>query len=76
MSAEGASFYRGPGGRASPRNVLDFYSLKSYLLGFRVIQTEYWSDFNWDSVYIIKNMFNMTDFRKTMEIDVDLHLRI
>ena len=66
-------------GRGLPQETCWIYSLKSYLLGFRVIQTGYWSDFNWESVYIIKNMFNMknvTDFHKTMETNVDLHLRV
>ena len=62
-------------GRAPPRNCLDFYSLRSPFLGFRVIQTGYWPDFNLESVFIMKNIFIMkkyvTDFRKTVETGVD-----
>ena len=61
-------------GAAPPRNVLDFYSLKSPFLGFRVIQAGCWPDFNLESVFIIKNIFNMknvTDFRKAVETGVD-----
>ena len=57
-------------GLAPPRNYLDFYSLKSPFLGFRVIQMGYWPDFNLESVFIFKNIFNMknvADFRKTVE---------
>ena len=60
------------------RNYLDFYSLKSPFLGFRVIQMGYWPDFNLESVFIFKNIFNMesvTDFRKTVETGVDPHLQ-
>ena len=35
----------------SPRKRFDFNSLKSPFLGFRVIQTEYWPDFNLESVF-------------------------
>ena len=37
----------------------------------------YWPDFNLESVFIFKNIFNMknvTDFRKTVETGVDPHL--
>ena len=60
------------------RNYLDFYSLKSPFLGFRVIQMGYWPDFNLESVFIFKNIFNMksvTDFGKTVETGVDPHLQ-
>ena len=59
------------------RNYLDFYSFKSPFLGFRVIQLG-WPDFNLESVFIFKNIFNMksvTDFRKTVETGVDPHLQ-
>ena len=65
-------------GLAPPRNYLDFYSLKSPSLGFRVIQMGYWPDFNLESVFIFKDIFNMknvTDFRKTVETGVDPHLQ-
>ena len=64
-------------GLAPPRNYLDFYSLKSPFLGFRVIQMGYWPDFNLENVFIFKNIFNMknvTDFCKTVETGVDPHL--
>ena len=54
---------------------MEFYSLKAPFLGFRVIQTGYWPDFNLESVFIIENIFimkNVTDFRKTVETGVDL----
>ena len=35
----------------SPRKYFDFNSLKSHFLGFRVIKTEYWPDFNLESVF-------------------------
>ena len=38
----------------------------------------YWPDFNLESVFIFKNIFNMesvTDFRKTVETGVDPHLQ-
>ena len=38
----------------------------------------YWPDFNLQSVFILKNIFNMknvTDFRKTVETGVDPHLQ-
>ena len=72
-----AQAFSGVQGLAPPRNYLDFYSLKSPFLGFRVIQMGYWPDFNLESVLIVKNIFNMksvTDFRKTMETGVDPHL--
>ena len=37
----------------------------------------YWPDFNLESVFIFKNIFNMenvTNFRKTVETGVDPHL--
>ena len=61
-------------GAAPPRNVLDFYSLKSPFPGFRVIQAGCRPDFNLESVFIIKNIFNMknvTDFRETVETGVE-----
>ena len=60
------------------RNYLDFYSFKSPFLGFRVIQLGYWPDFNLESVFIFKNIFdikNVPDFRKTVETGVDPHLQ-
>ena len=39
----------------------------------------YWPDFNLESVFIFKNIFNMknvTDFRKTVETGVDPHLTL
>ena len=69
-----AQAFSGVRGLAPPRNYLDFYSLKSPFLGFRVIQMGYWPDFNLESVFIFKNIFNMknvTDFRKTVEAGVD-----
>ena len=60
------------------RNYLDFYSFKSPFLGFRVIQLGYWPDFNLESVFIFKNIFNMKsviDFRKMVETGVDPHLQ-
>ena len=54
-------------GQVPQGNVLDFNSLESPFLGFRVIQTAYWPKFNLESVFIIKNiiiMKNLTDFRK------------
>ena len=65
-----AQAFSGVRGLASPRNYLDIYSLKSPFLGFRVIQIVYWPDFNLESVFIFKNIFNMknvADFRKTVE---------
>ena len=65
-------------GLAPPRNYLDFYSLKSPSLGFRVIQMGYWPDFNLESVFDFKDIFNMknvTDFRKTVETGVDPHVQ-
>ena len=62
---------------APPGNYLDFYFFKSPFLDFRVIQMGYWPDFNLESVFIFKNIFNMksvTDFRKTVETGVDPHL--
>ena len=59
------------------RNYLDFYSFKSPFLGFRVIQMGYRRDFNLESVFIFKNIFdikNVPDFRKTVETGVDPHL--
>ena len=73
-----AQAFSGVRGLAPPRNYLDFYSLKSPFLGFRVIQMGYWPDFNLESVFIFKNIFNMksvTDFRKTVETGVDPHLQ-
>ena len=60
------------------RNYLDFYSLKSPFVGFRVIQMGYRPDFNLESVFIFKNIFdikNVPDFRKTVETGVDPHLQ-
>ena len=60
------------------RNYLDFYSFKSPFLGFRVIQMGYRRDFNLESVFIFKNIFdikNVPDFRKTVETGVDPHLQ-
>ena len=74
-----AQAFSGVRGLALPRNYLDFYSLKSPFLGFRVIQVGYWPDFNLESVFIFKNIFNMknvTDFRKTVKTGVDPHLII
>ena len=54
-----------------------FLLLKSLFLGFRVIQTGYWPDFNLESVLTIKNIFimkNETNFRKNGETGVDLRL--
>ena len=49
--------FSGLRGLAPPRlNYLDFYSLKSPFLGFRVIQMGYWPDFNLESVFIFKNI--------------------
>ena len=65
-------------GLAPPGNYLDFYSLKSPSLGFRVIQMGYWPDFNLESVFDFKDIFNMknvTDFRKTVETGVDPHVQ-
>ena len=65
-------------GLAPPRNYLDFYSLKSPSLGFRVIQMGYWPDFNLESVFDFKDIFNMknvTDFRETVETGVDPHVQ-
>ena len=67
-----AQAFSGVRGLALPRNYLDFYSLKSPFLGFRVIQVGYWPDFNLESV----NMKNVTDFRKTVKTGVDPHLII
>ena len=54
-------------GQVPQGNVLDFNSLESPFLGFRVIQTAYWPKFNLESVFIITNiiiMKNLTDFRE------------
>ena len=56
---------------------MDFNSLKSPSLGFRVIQMGYWPDFNLETIFIIKNIFimeNLTDLRKTVETSLDLCL--
>ena len=57
----------GPPGREQ----LDFYSLKSHLLDFVVIQTGYWPDFNKESIFFSLKIYlflkNLTDFRKTRE---------
>ena len=47
---------RGVRGHAPPGRFLDFNSLKSSCLGFRVLQTEYWLDFNLESFFTIKNI--------------------
>ena len=61
-------------------NVLDFNSLTSPFLSFRVIQAGYWPGFNLESVFfIINNIFitkNLTDFRKMLETNVDPRLLI
>ena len=45
------------GGGGSPRKgFLGFLLLKSPFLGFQVIQTGYWPDFNIECVLIIKNV--------------------
>ena len=63
----------------SPKKLFGkFYSFKPPFLGFRVIQLGYWPDFNLESVFIFKNIFNMkslTDFGKTVETGVDPHLQ-
>ena len=46
----------GSGVQALRRNFFGFLLLKSPFLGFRVIRTRYWPDFNVDSVFIIKNV--------------------
>ena len=72
-----AQAFSGVRGLAPKRNYLDFYSLESPFLGFRVIQMEYRPDFNLESIFIFKNIFNMknvTYFRKTVETGVDPHL--
>ena len=64
-------------GLAPPRNYLDFYSLKSPFLSYRVIQMGYWPDVNLESVLTIKDIFimkNVTNFRKKGETGVDLRL--
>ena len=75
--AQKAQAFSGVRGLAPPRNYLDFYFLKSPFLAFRVIQMGYWPDFNLESVFSFKNIFNMknvTYFRKTVETGVDPHL--
>ena len=54
-------------------------SLKSPFLGFWVLETGYWPDYNLESFFfhIIKNIFylkNPADFRKTVETGVDPRL--
>ena len=52
----------------------DFNSLKLPSMGFLVIQTWNWPDFNLESgYYFIKNL---TDFRKTVETGVDPRLSL
>ena len=46
----------GSGGGLPQEFVFGFLLLKSPFLGFRVIRTGYWPDFNVESVVIIKNI--------------------
>ena len=84
--ASKAQAFRGVRGHAFPGAFLDFNSLKSSFLGFRVIQTGYWLvPFTLDEApqlgkffLFIKNIStlkNLTDFRKTAETGVDPRLQ-
>ena len=64
----------------SPRGVFGFLTPLSPLscIGFRVIWTGYWPEFNLESVLIfVENIFimkNLTDFHKRLEAGVDPRL--
>ena len=69
---------RGVWGQAPPENCLDFNSLKSPFLGFsKSFRQDFGQISTWKVFFIIKNIFvmkNLTNFPKTVEIDVDLCL--
>ena len=54
-------------GAGSPFFVLDLNSLKSHSIGFQVIQTGYWPDFNLESVFTIKNTFVMKNLTTSVK---------
>ena len=66
---------RGVWEQAPPENVLDFNSLKSTFPGFsESFRQDIGQISTWKVFFIIKNIFvikNLTNFPKTVEIDVD-----